>query len=453
MASLFSPDSLMMKNNFFFPTAVMGLLLSSFSFTTSSAAEWRHWRGPFYNGSTDEVNLPVEFGPDDNVRWAADLPGPSAATPIICRDRVFVSSTDPDAGTLLALCFDRSTGEQLWKHVVTDELRRDTRSTFAAPSPVTDGRLVIFFYGNGPLAAYDFDGQRQWKRDIQKEYGEFAFQWTFSSSPLLYDGKLYLQVLQRDTPVRGRGLSGQENESYILALNPETGEELWRHIRPSNAVAESLEAFTSPIPYAHGGREEILVAGGDCLTGHDPASGRELWRWGTWNPSRIGHWRLVPSPIASPDVILACAPKKDPIYAIKAGGTGTLGDDAIAWVSEEIREVTSDVATPAYYDGDFFVLSKIRRCVSRIEPKSGEVKWIASLPTRVDFEASPMAADGKIYVINHAGLVVILDAESGEIIKEIAMAERSRNPIRSTIPAAGGKLFIRTNNTLYCIGE
>lgn len=420
---------------------------------TLSAEEWRHWRGPLYNGSTPETGLPTDFSQTENIRWVADLPGRSAATPIVCRDCVFISSTDPVKEKLLAICFDRATGQLKWSQEAGAELEKDYRSTYAAPSPVTDGEVIVFFYGNGPLVAFDFEGQPLWKRDIQKEYGEFAFQWTFSSTPLLFESKLYLQVLQRDVAVGGRGLTSRENQSYLLALDPKSGQELWRVIRPSDAVMESREAFSSPIPFQYGGRKEILVAGGDCLTGHDPETGKELWRWGTWNPTRIPHWRLVPSPVAGSGIILACAPKRDPIYAIKAGGAGTLGDDAIAWTSQDVRDITSDVATPAYYDGDFFILSKSRKCISRVVPTTGEVKWTTPFPTRVEFEASPLVGDGKIYTINHAGLVVILDAKSGAILKEIPMAERGQNPVRSTIAAAGGNLFIRTNEKLYCVGD
>ncbi len=342
-------------------------------------AEWRHWRGPFYNGSTDEADLPENFGPDANVKWVADLPGPSAATPIICGDAVFISSTDPQTDELVALCFSRNDGQPRWRRVVGRTLARDTRSTFAAPSPVTDGKLVVFFYGNGPLAAFDFAGRQLWRRDIQQEYGEFAFQWTFSSSPLLYQGRLYLQVLQRDTPVGGRGFTDRKNESYLVAMDPQTGREQWRVVRPSDAVAESREAFSSPIPAEFNGRQEILIAGGDCLTGHDPQSGKELWRWGTWNPRKVPHWRLVPSPVYGQDIVLACAPKGDPIYAIHAGGQGTLDDRAIVWTSEQVREVASDVPTPSFSDGDFFVLNKDRRCVSRVEPQTGVVKWTTQL--------------------------------------------------------------------------
>jgi outer membrane protein assembly factor BamB len=326
---------------------------------------------------------------------------------------------------------------------------------------VTDGQIVVFFYGNGTLAAFELDGKPLWKRNIQKDYGDFAFLWTFSSSPLLYDGKLYLQVLQRDVPVqRGFGFRGPDRstggpaiESYLLAMDPRTGETLWKHVRPSQAVMESREAFSSPIPFEHGGRREILIAGGDDITGHNPENGEELWRWGTWNPQRIGHWRLVPSPVAGDGIILACAPKKDPIYALKAGGEGNLTDDAVAWISDEVREVASDVPTPAFYDGDFFILNDLRHQLSRVEPKTGKVKWSLETPGRRKYEASPLAADGKIYLVNFDGLVIVVSAEEGKILNTVSMAEPSENPVRSTICAAHGNLFIRTNNKLYCIGQ
>ena len=233
--------------------SILSLTMLLLAVSLARAADWPHWRGPHFNGASEETNLPAEWSQTANIKWAADLPGPSAATPVVSGDRVYISSTRPESDALLALCFDRQTGRQLWQHQVASVIRRDTRSTFAAPSPVTDGEIVVFFYGNGPMVAFNPDGEEQWKRNIEEDYGQFAFQWTFSSTPLLYAGKLYLQVLQRDVPARGYGLADRENESYLLALDPKTGRELWRQVRPSDAYAESREAFTSPIPYEYQG--------------------------------------------------------------------------------------------------------------------------------------------------------------------------------------------------------
>ena len=420
----------------------------------AAAADWPQWRGPQFNGSSDEKNLPAEWSRTANIAWKAELPGCAAATPVICGDRVYLSSVDAEKDALVALCFARADGKLLWRHDIANGTRKDDRSNFASASAAADAERVVFFYGNGDLICFNPEGKKLWSRNIQTDYGPFAFLWTFSSTPLLYDGKLYLQVLQRDVPVSGRGLTDKPNESYLLALDPASGKTLWRVVRPSNAVAESREAFSTPIPFEHGGRKEILVIGGDVLTGHDPATGKELWRWGTWNPGRIGHWRLVPSPAAGGGVILACAPKRDPIYAIKAGGAGELGDNAVAWVSRETREVTSDVPTPAYYDGDFFVLSDVRKRLARVEPSTGKVKWDVATPGTAKYEASPLAADGRIYTINFAGEVAIFNAANGELLRTIAMDEPGKGEVvRASIVAAGGQLFIRTTRTLYCVGR
>ena len=164
-----------------------------------------------------------------------------------------------------------------------------------------------------------------------------SFFWTFGGSPLLYEDKLYVQVLQRNVPVPGRGVQG--NESYLLALDPSTGRTLWRHVRPSQAVAESQESHTTPIPMLHAGRRQLLIAGGDALSGHDPATGKELWRWGDWNPSRSPSWPLIASPVAADGIALICVPKgtsklksdinRDSIAAYAL----TLGLQAVAMIS------------------------------------------------------------------------------------------------------------------------
>jgi outer membrane protein assembly factor BamB len=157
--------------------------------------------------------------------------------------------------------------------------------------------------------------------------------------------------------------------------------------------------------------------------------------------------------VAGDGIILACAPKKDPIYAVNAGGTGTLKDDSLAWISDDAEDVASDVPTPAFYDGDFFVLNDLRGKLSRVVPKTGKVKWSIKTPGRRKYEASPLAADGKIYLVNFDGQVAIVNADDGEILNTISMAEPAENPVRSTISAAHGNLFIRTSDKLYCIGK
>jgi len=430
----------------------LGFVLAGLSI--AQAGNWPHWRGPYFNGSTDEKNLPSDWSRTEGIAWSVDLAGCSGATPIIWADRVFLSGVDSARDTLLAMCFDRTDGKLLWQHDVAKGIRRDRRSTYAAGSAVTDGKIAVFFYGNGELVCFELNGRRKWARNIQDDYGPFAFLWTFGSSPTMVGARVYVQVLQRDVPVAGRGLKDQKNESYLLAMDPDTGKTLWRQIRPSEARAESREAFSTPIPFSFNGDQQLLISGADVLTGHDLETGKELWRWGTWNPRRITHWRLVPSPVAGEDIVLACAPKNDPIYAIRPRGTGVLDDSAIVWVSRDVREVSSDVPTPAFFDGDFFVLSDLRKCLSRVEPRTGKVKWTIQTPGHAKYEASPLAADGKVYLINHAGEVAVIGAANGDVLKVIPMDTPSGGEVvRSSISAAYGQLFIRTTRQLYCVGK
>jgi outer membrane protein assembly factor BamB len=426
------------------------LILPLFAASSIFAAEWAQWRGPDFNGSSPEKNLPTHWT-KEKAAWVVDMPGPSASTPIIFGERVFTSTVNDSDKTLHAICLDRNSGKTLWDIKTGDGIRRDDMSNYASPSPVVDENRAFFFYGNGTLVALDHSGKELWTRNITKDYGDFAFQWTFSSSPMLYKGKLYMEVLQRDEPVHGKGKQGAE--SFLFAMDPADGHTLWRVVRPSDAVSESHEAYSTPIPYEYKGRDQILVTGGDCLTGHDAQTGKEIWRWGTWNPNKIGHWRLVPSPVAGAGVVLACAPKGDPIYAIRADGSGMLGDAGIVWKSDKNRELSSDVPTPAFYQNDFFILSDVRKHLSRVDPATGNVKWTLELPGRRKFEASPTAADGKLYLINFGGDVVVVDAAKGEVLDNIAMGDAGDDRIRSSVSAAHGQLFIRTNKKLYCIGK
>jgi outer membrane protein assembly factor BamB len=429
-----------------------------------SANNWPQWRGPAFNGSTTEKNSPTRWTRTEGLAWTVAMPGTSGATPAVWNDHVFVSSTDNATKTCVALALDRKTGRELWRVKATDTASKDDMSTFSSPSPVTDGRHVWFFFGTGDLLCLDFQGKEVWKRNIQKDYGQFAFNWTFSTSPVLYDGRLYLQVLQRDKAVGGRGRKDGPNESYLLAFDPNTGKELWRVTRPADARDESLEAFTTPTPHKSDGRDELLVAGGDCITGHDPDTGKELWRWATWNPTRIGHWRLVPSPSAGDGIVLACAPKDAPVYAVKLGGHGQLPNSALAWQSYvqnsdntapslENRDLSSDVPTPLYYEGRFYVLNGRKKQLISFEPKTGKVFWSGQLESRAIFESSPTAGGGKIYAINHAGEVFVVQAggDQFKLLHSVGMADPDEKRIRPCVVPSQGQLFIRTEKNLYCV--
>lgn len=418
------------------------------------ADNWPNWRGPHFNGSSAETGFPTVFSPTEGVAWKTELPGEGASTPAVWGDAVFLTSVDEKADAVVGMRISAKTGEIVWSVPFGEGVRSNERSTYAGASPVTDGKTVWFFSGSGDLAAYDFDGKPLWHRNIETDFGDFAFQWTFSSSPLLYDGRLYLQILQRDVPVNGRGRTDGPIESFLLAMNPATGETEWTRNRPSEAVQESKEAFSTPIPVVHEGRAEIVISGGDCLTGHDPATGEELWRWGTYNPTRIGHWRLVPSPVYGRGTVLLCAPKGAPLYGIPAGGEGDLAEDSALWVSEG-KIMTSDVPTPLFYDGYFYVLNDRNKFISCIDPVSGELVWSQAIDAKTKLEASPTGVDGKLYLLSHLGEVFVYRAgpEGGELLNATSFGSSQSVNIRASIVPADKTLYIRTDNVLYAVRE
>lgn len=439
------------------------------------AQDWPHWRGPNYDGSTQAEGLLTDFSRKKGVRWAANMPGPGASTPIVVGDRIFLSSVDSERQKLVAMCLDRNTGKTLWKHDAGSDFGGGSvgggRSNYASPSATTDGKTVVFFFGNGDLVAYGVEGMIRWRRNIQKDYGNFAFQWTFSASPTLHDGKVFLPVLQRDTPVgrgRGRGRGGRGGggddgprepiDSFVLVIDPETGKTLHKQSRPSPARVESRECYATMIPFTGAeGRKEMLCVGGDVLTGHDLETGKELWRWGTWNEGhRQRAWRLVPTVVTGDGVALVCAPKRAPVYAVKLGGSGEIGkEEGLAWQSQgRPNPVSSDVPTPAYANGSFYVLSDVRSALSKVSAKTGKVAWTVELPSDYRWRASPTYADGKLWFIDHNGLVMVIDAESGKTVKRVWMGEsEDDDQIRASLVVAHGCVFIRTNAKLFCIGN
>ncbi|MFT4537906.1 MAG: outer membrane protein assembly factor BamB [Planctomycetota bacterium] len=443
---------------FCLPTLFLCLLVTD----DASGRDWRNWRGPNHDGSVTATGLPTSFDQEQGVRWMTELPGPGASTPIVVGDQIFLTVVEPEAGELLAICIDRTDGSVVWEAQVGSGYRPagkgeatslHNRSNYASCSAVSDGERVVFLFGNADMAAFDLEGKRLWSRNLQKDLGDFCFQWTFSASPTLWEGKLFLPVLQRNESVGGIGETGEP--SYLLALDPKTGKTLYQVERPSDANKESLESYATATPYiGPDGRKALLIVGGDIVSGHDPETGRELWRWGTWNEGhREQWWRVVPSVVVGGGHALVCAPKRAPAYAVKLGGSGTLDPSGVAWKSEGARNpVSSDVPTPLYYDGDFFVLSDVREALSRVDAETGVVEWTLDMPGKEPWRASPTGADGKVYCMNHTGHVVVVDAAKGTILHEAQMGEEDAARVRASIVVSDGCLFIRTALRLYCIG-
>jgi outer membrane protein assembly factor BamB len=414
----------------------------------ASAENWPQWRGPASNGSSPEKGLPAQFSRAENMAWTTPLPGPSSATPIIWGDKVFLSSLDAKTKDLLALCIDAGTGKVLWRKVAgKDRPPFVGNNNMATPSPVTDGQRVIFFYGTGDLIAFDYAGNVLWSRALEKDLGgTFIIKFGYSSSPLLFGGRLYVLLLQNTNPGKYRPSDQQGPfSSYLIAIDPESGKDLWRHVRPTTAFDESLESYATPLPLTSQGRTDLVIPGGDAVTGHDPATGEELWRW-RYNLERLNLWRLIPSVVPGDDLVYFPLPRGNPLYAIRAGGKGNLTNADIAW---NFMGQTTDAATPLCYDGRVYILNGDKKTVICLDAKTGEKKWEGSLGEVSVLRGSPTGADGKVYLITEGGQVIVLAA--GDEFKILSRTTLGEGPCRSSIAVSNGRLFIRTASTLYCV--
>jgi outer membrane protein assembly factor BamB len=275
-------------------------------------------------------------------------------------------------------------------------------------------------------------------------------------------------VLQRDVPPGGGARRGEPpHESFLLIVDAKTGKVLRRHVRPTGAREESKEAYATAIPYLAGKRPEILVLGGDCLTGYDADTGAELWRWVGYNPKRKKYDRIVASPVVQPwwglgSLIYVTAPRGKALYAIAtSGGKGALGKEHVAWKAEGYFP---DVCTPALHGGRLYVLGGRNKVMTCLDAMTGEKKWEGRIGGSAVYDASPTVADGKVYCIDQDGNVVVLaargsgpsrgaDGAAGDSFKVLSRVAMGEGKCRSSIVVAGGRLFIRTARGLYCIGK
>ena len=407
---------------------------------------WPQWRGPFHNGSTSETNLPARLRKQDDLLWATPLPGRSGATPVAWGDSIFVPSPNVQK-ELVLFCLDRATGQVRWQREVGVGDRTSGKNNMASCSATTDGQRVHALFGTGDLATFDFAGQLLWRKRLKEEVGTFAHMFLFGASPLLFAGKLYVPILQRNPPTYGHAQDQKpDRQSWLLCLDPATGQVLWRQERPTAAREEAMEAYTTPIPFAGANGPELLVVGADCVTAHSPDTGAERWRYAGLNRVKNPGGRIVPSAVTGSGMVFACGPKREQLVALRPGPAGTLGEDRVAW---RVEQYIPDVSTPLFYQGKLFVLDGDRQVLLCYQPESGRLLWQGRLGVREIFYSSPTGADGKIYCLSEDGTLVVLSA--GDKFEVLSTTPFGEGPCMSSVVVSDGQFFLRTAKTLYCL--
>ncbi|HEV2861595.1 MAG TPA: PQQ-binding-like beta-propeller repeat protein [Pyrinomonadaceae bacterium] len=411
-----------------FPAICLAALLPA-----AASANWPQWRGPSLNGVSEEKNLPVKWSATENVVWKLPVPDRSGSTPIVWGERVFLNIAEGDE--LALWCVDRAKGSVVWKRKLGGGNMMMRKHNMASPSPVTDGKSVWVMTGTGVLKGFDFGGRELWARDIQKDYGAFGLKWGYASSPLLYEDSLYVQVLHGMTT---------DDPSYVLRVDKKTGKTLWRVERPTDAVSESPDAYTTPTLLRVGKATEIVVSGGDYVTGHDPATGKELWRAGGLNPERNPNNNVVSSPIVS-DGLVYVPGKVKPLLTFRAGGRGDVSKSHLVWSIENGPYVPTPVT-----DGKLFYVVNDRGIVWCFDAKTGKEVYGRQRLKPGSYSGSPVLADGKVYVTNEDGLTSVFKAgPQFELLAENNLGEYCL----SSPAVSAGQIFIRTSDHLYCIGS
>ena len=398
-----------------------------------AAEHWPQWRGPLLNGISAEKNLPVKWSTTDNVAWKLAMPAWSGSTPIIWGDHLFLNVSDGKEMSLWAI--DRANGAVRWKRPLGGGDRRMMKQNMSSPSPVTDGKLVWVMTGAGVLKSFDFAGKELWTRDIQRDYGRFGLQWGYASSPLLFEDALYVQVLH--------GMH-TDDPSYLLRIDKTSGKTVWRTERPTRARFESPDAYTTPALLRYGTTTEIVVTGGDVVTGHEPASGKELWRADGLNPRNDGSYRIVASPIVHGDLIFAPS-RERPLLALKPGGRGDVTSSHVLWSFNN----GPDVPTPVT-DGTYLYSINDRGIMFALEAKTGKTVYGPQRLRSATYSGSAVLADGKIYITDEDGVTSVI--QSGP--KFSLLAENDLGDYTLSSPAISeGQIFVRTASALYAIGQ
>jgi outer membrane protein assembly factor BamB len=287
----------------------------------------------------------------------------------------------------------------------------------------------------GDLACFDFDGKEVWKKDLETDYGRLDVQFAFSSTPVLDDDRLYFQLIH-------------SGGAQVVALDGATGKEIWKVERPSDARAECEHSYASPIMYRDDQQKFLITHGADYVIAHDLKDGRELWRAGGLNIGRYNPTlRFVATPVAVPGLIVVPSAKNGPVLGLKPSGKGDITgqQEHHQWVRPN---GTPDVPSPLVVGGIVYLCGE-RGNLSALDAATGEVLYRDKyVHERNRHRASPLYADGKIYLIARDGTVTVVRAgKEFEVVAQNKMGEEiAASPI-----VANGTLYLRSFDALYAI--
>jgi outer membrane protein assembly factor BamB len=394
---------------------------------------WSEFRGAAKDGTSAATGLPLTWSETENVKWKTALPGKGHSSPVAANGRIWLTMSPDEGKSRHVLCVDFETGEiikniPLFMYDPTGEMNHSMNS-YATPTPIVEGNRVYVTFGNPGTACLNAEtGEIIWeRRDITNQYFDVGA----ASCPALYGTKIIIQC------------DGQPDaERFVIALDKDTGKTLWRTDRTflDNKIPGYTHASCMPTIVKVNGKEQAVSPGAHGVRSYDVETGEELWI------ARYKGWSVVPRPIAAGNMVYVCAGVVNPmmlaIDLTKAKGDIT-GTDAIVWST---TKNVPDMPSPLLINNRFYTLTPTTlRC---IDPATGNEIWTQSIPGQ--HHASPISADGRIYVFNAKGDSVV--AALGDTFQQLASNKLDAG-CYATPAIVGKSLIIRTFTHLYRIED
>jgi outer membrane protein assembly factor BamB len=412
-------------------------LVTLLALSDGNAGTWPQWRGPSNNGVSPEKGLPVKWSEKEGVAWKLDLPGEGYSTPVIHGGKIFLTCLEDDKVVLLCVSTD---GKEEWRRELGKAARagRGDEGNAAGASPATDGKAVYTFSGNGTYAAFDFSGKELWRFDVQERYGKFRIAFGMHSTPVLHDGRLYMQLIH-------------DGGAWVICLDTKDGSEKWKVKRESDGTAENKHGYSSPFLWANGKDAYLVTHGQDYAIAYSLKDGEELWRVAGLNPRGPGYrgdLRFVSSPVCTPDLIIVPSAKNKGVVAVRPDARGRIepGNKHEAW---RLSSGTPDVPSPLAQDGIVYLAGE-GGSLTALDARDGKQLYRKS-PGSGRHRGSPVLADGKIYMVGRdTGVTNVIKAG-----KEYELLASNKLPDKfGASPAvAGGRIYLRGLKSLWAIGK
>lgn len=397
---------------------LMSVFLAAAPLGAAETTNWPGWRGPRGDGHASDARAPKTWDAT-TVAWKAPLPGIGQSSPVIWGERMFLTSSLDNGAQRLVFCVSTRDGQVLWQHTAWkgEPEKSHAMNGWASATCVTDGEVVVAFFGKGGLHAFALDGTPLWSRDL----GIFESPWGVAACPVIVDDV----VIQN---------GDSDRDAFIEAFDRKTGKTIWRKPRPAH------RGWSTPIVWRHGDRRLLILNGHAGVTAYDPTSGEEAW----FVKNAAGRGEPTVTPGAG-------------LLFVVCGLAGNMSALRPADDAEKPREAWSaprrggrDLPSPIVV-GEYLLVTSMNGIATCYEASSGKELWKERLNGQ--FSSSPIAANGLAYLQSEAGETVVI--EPGPTFKVIArnsVGAASDELFRASLVASGGRIYARSNKVLYCIG-